>query len=751
MHKYTIKITQIAVVCSVIACSVCRGQVPSPTNTVESNDAKYLTNHEREVSIEIPAVGTEASGLAIGDGVGVAIINDQTEINPTTTSVFTDECLATVKPTRSVQTLALNYAENYSSDSETKKFAQSMSASAGGFWGSASAHYNREKFESKFHNKLVHEIRLISDATTDTLHHTTSNRDLSIFRPEVANMIKQARQIVDSNDSDKFSKLADLRRNFALIYGNSFVVQVHNGAQLIIRATQQLMTGQDIEKTKSTFAAATGGLSSAFGQGRASGAITKDIKKAIENRSVKYDAFLQGAGGELPIGEDRQDIIKFVNEGLSKQGWFKTAQTNPAPLTLILRNYSAIGALSILAQPSEMSGTLAGTRELLKARIYPIMDGEENDDYSAAATFLQYSNGFGMLDYVWIPLPRPEGKISHTQSTVSIPLKVPSFFRQQDLIATQWQKEAKPELGGDTSDDRLYFLWIDRPKMLTRATMTYEFQYDPDVAEADQLKLSGGRGDTYTEYPPDIGELYNRYPEDGSDIYSFDYRGSPQAVTKFLGLVKSGILVRPVIDMRIQRIKLDAFKLQAADDLTIQRPKRIERVETSDALRRLVNLEESKVSKDSLRRSGEKKLDAKRCIQTNITEIPGFSRIRMVAVGKIDIFERRSPPRYYADFENGKYMEYYKAAINSGPEGGMSPPTGDKIGKGLTCTWENQRAEPLKIMGWIRDTGCDDNSGSFTIYWEVAPLNIPFSDLPKPFVEQEEARKSPTPAPTSHR
>src|SRR5205823_5809042 len=150
-----------------------------------------------------------------------------------------------------------------------------------------------------------------------------------------------------------------------------------------------------------------------------------------------------------------------------------------------------------------------------------------------------------------------------------------------------------------------------RPKMLKQGTIVYELEYPKDVPEAERLKLVGGSGAVSGDYPPNIETLYNRYPETGEDFYTFEYKGSKQAIDRFRQLATSvsGIRIRPVIDVQgVQRIKLTAFELKTGADDTIERPKRIERPETSDALRRLANLEESKVSKEALRFSSSKKL-----------------------------------------------------------------------------------------------------------------------------------------------
>jgi len=670
------KVIQLIAISYVVAAAlVCRGDTPSLANSEVSIDKKYLTNREPAVSIEIPAVGSAVNGLTLGAGVTIEV-GEATRIKASSaspTSVFTEQYRRNVTSTPSDQALGLVYSENYSMDDHTKQFALSIDVSGGGFWGSASAHYNQQKYENIFHNKLVREVRLISDAGTTPLRDASDIRDLSILKTNVIEMIKQARLALDQNPPD-VDKLAQLRQDFFLTYGNAYVVKEHNGAQLVIQASQELSTHDTIEKQTADFSAATSGLSSALSKASASTSIKKVIKDSRKKSSINYTAFLQGAGGQLPPTNDADKIVEFINQGNAGKGWFKDAQDRPPRLTITASNYSTIPALAILTQPSGTISALNGTRELVKARIYPVMDGKENRDYSAVATFLQYPNGFGMLNYAWVPLPRPDGqlKVDREQGIISIPIKVTRFSDPQmlDLICSRWKEAKVNELGGDRSDNQIYFQSIDRPRMLDRATILYELEYPPNVTDVDRLKLSGGHGDTYDDYPPNIQSLYDRYPEFDHDTYVFEYRGSPAAVDRFKALVTtSGLHIRPVVDTAAQRIKLNNFELKTDAQYTIQTPKRIEPAETSDALRRLVNLEESKVSKDSLRRSGKIILDAKRCIETDITEIPGFSRIRMVAVGKID-FWKINTPRYYADFENGEHMQYYKAAINSGTQGG---------------------------------------------------------------------------------
>ena len=52
-----------------------------------------------------------------------------------------------------------------------------------------------------------------------------------------------------------------------------------------------------------------------------------------------------------------------------------------------------------------------------------------------------------------------------------------------------------------------------------------------------------------------------------------------------------------------------------------------------------------------------------------------------------------------------------------------------------------KRAEPVQIVGSICDKSYDDNIGAFVVYSEIAPLNVPFGELPKEFQQQEEDRK----------
>jgi hypothetical protein len=681
-------------------------------------DVKYRGNQIDRVVITLPVLN-ETKGLRLGDGVSFAYRegeNIEKEISTPATSVFKSEWVAAHKDqSDSIQQFVVNLIEDLDIYQLTRKSSLAVNVSVGGYWGSASASYNESKFQDHYKEKLTAQASMQTDA--ETIQLRTEGIDLESFVPDVKKLILDARAAVDANRLDQ---LQELRRTFRLNYGTCYMALENKGARLVLEASRKLDTNLSIDKQKTTFRAEASGMNTVVADAKASAQKTKETKEFVKKSNLQMRAFLQGADGTIPLNPDRDTIWEYINQGISKSGWVAAARANPTRLTTGIVPFASVPALSILAYTPRGTSTLGGSREL--SSVYPIMDGIEKKDYSAVATFLQYATGWGAVSYAFVPLPIPTGEayVDREKGIVNLPVQMYQFndITMRNLRAAHWKKITEKEL--DVSN-KIFYQGIDSPNLLGSATITFEIDYEASGyrPEINRMKVTGGGGPRTSTYPPEIQELYNSYPAEPNrpDAYSFRFEGTPEAVDEFLKLAGNGVNIRPVLDVGgLQQIRLSSFKLKIAGNRKIEQPKRIEAPGSSQALRKLQELQDTTVSQDMLRMKKQVKVEARNSPLKSIAQVPGFSKIRAVASGLFNTHD--APPKFPPDFEGG-HLQYFK--------GGKNPATA-----GYVWTWDNNSATAIDITARIFDRGnSDNNTGAFVVDVEVAPLGVPFGPLPE--------------------
>jgi hypothetical protein len=707
----------------------------------ESVESKYRDNFENPVIINLPVM-QDTRSLILGSGVGFGPESGEVRIAPRPTSVFSDAFLSdpTNKPTgQSDQQLKVKFIEDLDIYKLTKESSLAINIAAKGFWGSASASYNEKKFQEEYKEKLMSQASLEwEDATVQLFFNGES---LGIFDEVVQEWVMEARAAFDDGQKGA-ARLKELRRNFQQTYGTCYVGLEYKGARLVINASQRLDTQRSMFEQKKAFKASTSGMG-LIGSAKGSVTAKNKVETFIKNSDVEIRAFQQGGDGTLPLGDNREEIWKYINDGLRGVGWVETAKNDPPRVTLGILPYASIPALAILASPSPAVSQISGSREL--DPIYPLMDGKEDKDYSAIGTFLQYPTGWGAVQYSLVPIPIPVGKIrvDKENGIVRIPVRMHRFDDLRSLIKLRWS-EAKTKLD---PRDKLFFDELVEPEPIPSATIWFDVDYDyegaPGTPENARIVAFGGDGPRQNKgnFPPDLAQLYNDYPNTRDDVYSFSFKGSLEALEAFPTQVKAGIRLRPVVDINgVQQIRLTPFRVKTDDNLEIEVPKRIERPETSEALRRLQSLEDSTVSREMVRTVSQATQNA-RSPYTHLAAVPGFYKIRVVASGLFSLWN--SNAALGPDYKGGA-MRYLLTKDKLPPPSVV--PTGiiqRDIKAAEVWEWENKSGDVVFVSDVIYDEGGrSDNRGEFKLDIEIVPRGVPFRALPDDLQKKLEARKT---------